>query len=105
MVGLVALSLFIWFAGPLFAFADYRPLAPERVRWWCISGLVAFYLFWLLVSFWRRRRINSFLFERIGQFRDAVDAQRGPDEVSAALTRSAQKCGSCKAVSPRPPKR
>jgi len=41
LVGLLALSLFIWFAGPLFAFAEYRPLAPERVRWWCIGTLQA----------------------------------------------------------------
>lgn len=82
LVGVVALALFIWFAGPLFAFAEYRPLEPERLRWWCIGILFALYFLWLLVSFWRRRRINSLLFERIGRIKDSVDAQRKSGDVS-----------------------
>ncbi len=82
LVGVVALSFFIWFAGPLFAFADYRPLDPERMRWWCIGIVAALYVLWLLVSFWRRRNINSLLLDRIGQVRDAVDAQRKNGDTS-----------------------
>jgi len=85
LVGLLALSLFIWFAGPLFAFAEYRPLAPERVRWWCIGTLAALYLLWQFVSFWRRKRISSFFFERMAQARNAVDRQREPGEESAEV--------------------
>jgi len=82
LVGVVALSFFIWFAGPLFAFADYRPLDPERMRWRCIGIVAALYVLWLLVSFWRRRNINSLLLDRIGQVRDAVDAQRKNGDTS-----------------------
>ena len=82
LVGVIALSLFIWFAGPLFAFADYRPLEPERIRWWCIGTFAALYVLWLVVSFWRRRSINRLLFERIGQMRESVDAQRKNGDVS-----------------------
>ena len=32
VVGIVLLALFIWFAGPLFAFGPYRPLESELVR-------------------------------------------------------------------------
>ncbi|MEQ1759516.1 MAG: type VI secretion system membrane subunit TssM [Vicinamibacterales bacterium] len=32
MLGLVLLSLFVWFAGPYFAFADYRPLESVTAR-------------------------------------------------------------------------
>jgi type VI secretion system protein ImpL len=31
-VGIILLALFIWYAGPLFAFGPYRPLASELVR-------------------------------------------------------------------------
>ena len=82
LVGVIALSLFMWFAGPLFAFAEHRPLEPEKVRWWCIGVLFALYVLWLVVSFWRRRRINSMLFERIGRMKDSVDAQRRNGDVS-----------------------
>lgn len=82
LVGVIALSLFTWFAGPLFAFADYRPLEPERIRWWCIGTFAALYVLWLVVSFWRRRSINRLLFERIGQMRESVDAQRKNGDVS-----------------------
>lgn len=88
LVGLVALMLFVWFAGPLFAFAEHRPLEPESVRWWVIGVLFAIYVLWLLVSFWRRRRISGMLFERIGRIKDSVEAGRrdgAPSEEVQAL--------------------
>ena len=81
-VGVVALSLFVWFAGPLFAFADYRPLESTKVRWWIIGCLFALYFLWLLVSFWRRRRVNNLLFSGIGRIKDAVESQRKNPDVS-----------------------
>ena len=32
LLGLIALSLLVWFVGPLFAFASYKPLEPEPAR-------------------------------------------------------------------------
>lgn len=81
-VGVVALSLFVWFAGPLFAFADYRPMEPAKVRWWIIGCLFGLYFLWLLVSFWRRRRVNNLLFSGIGRIKDAVETQRKNSDVS-----------------------
>jgi type VI secretion system protein ImpL len=43
-LGLVAISLLLWFVGPLVAIANYRPLEPEPVRLVLIGLLFAFYL-------------------------------------------------------------
>ena len=32
IVGFLLIAAFIWFAGPYFAFADYRPLDPPMAR-------------------------------------------------------------------------
>ncbi len=44
LLGLVALSLIIWFVGPLFAFAGYKPLEPELPRWILIAIAVAVWI-------------------------------------------------------------
>lgn len=49
LLGIVALSLLIWFLGPLFAFAHYEPLGPELHRFVAI-GLIFF--FWLGARLW-----------------------------------------------------
>jgi type VI secretion system protein ImpL len=47
------LGLFIWFAGPYFAFADWHPLEPTIARVITIAALI---IVWLLVLLWRRSR-------------------------------------------------
>ncbi len=49
LLGLMALALFIWFIGPLFAFAKYEPLEPEINRLYLIA---AFFLVWLSIQIW-----------------------------------------------------
>jgi len=44
LLGLAALSLIIWFVGPLFAFAGYAPLEPELPRWILIGVAVAIWI-------------------------------------------------------------
>ena len=44
VLGLVAISLLIWFVGPLIAVAEYRPLEPEKNRWFLIGLVVFFYV-------------------------------------------------------------
>ena len=41
LLGILLLSLLIWFAGPYFAFAEYRPLASEALRLVAIALLIA----------------------------------------------------------------
>lgn len=59
IVGLFIIALLIWFAGPLFAFAQYRPLEPEWVRWTLIGLLFGFFLLRVLFRFWRAKDING----------------------------------------------
>ena len=44
LLGLTALSLLVWFVGPLFAFASYKPLEPEAARWVVIGALFAIWI-------------------------------------------------------------
>jgi type VI secretion system protein ImpL len=44
LLGLIALSLIIWFVGPLFAFAGYKPLEPEAPRWILIGIAVVLWI-------------------------------------------------------------
>ncbi|HFD87260.1 MAG TPA: type VI secretion system membrane subunit TssM, partial [Gammaproteobacteria bacterium] len=59
LLGVIALSLFIWFLGPLFAFAGYAPLDSEYSRLIAIGIL---FIIWLVSRIWaflRARKKNS----------------------------------------------
>ncbi|CAA9889690.1 IcmF1 [Candidatus Methylobacter favarea] len=49
LLGVLALGLFIWFLGPLFAFAEYEPLGPEIHRLGLIGAIA---VFWLIIRIW-----------------------------------------------------
>jgi len=70
------LGLFIWFAGPYFAFADWHPLEPPIARVITLSALI---ILWLLVLLWRRRRADSKSEALLG----AVAGQPDPTEGSS----------------------
>ncbi len=44
LLGIIALSLLIWYVGPLFAFADYVPLESEFVRWIVIAIVIVIWV-------------------------------------------------------------
>jgi type VI secretion system protein ImpL len=44
LLGLAAISLLIWFVGPLIAIAEYRPLEPDGVRLALIALVILFYV-------------------------------------------------------------
>jgi type VI secretion system protein ImpL len=52
-IGLLLVSLFIWFAGPYFAFADYRPLESENSRLIAIGVIV---IGWAISALLKRLR-------------------------------------------------
>jgi type VI secretion system protein ImpL len=56
VLGFILLALFIWFAGPLFAFADWRPLESVTARL-VVIGLVV--LCWVGAQLIKRMRANS----------------------------------------------
>ncbi len=49
LLGMLALGLFIWFVGPLFAFADYAPLDDEANRWYSIGFI---FILWIADRSW-----------------------------------------------------
>jgi type VI secretion system protein ImpL len=56
VIGIVLLALFIWFAGPLFAFGPYRPLESELVRLILIVLVIVGFVFANLL---KRLRANK----------------------------------------------
>ncbi|MDR0717809.1 MAG: type VI secretion system membrane subunit TssM, partial [Azoarcus sp.] len=74
-IGVIAVFLLIWYAGPLFAFGDARPLASVEARCWLIGLILAYFLLRFLLARWRAGRMN----ERIaGMLRSTLSAR--PDE-------------------------
>ena len=45
LVGLVLLALLIWFVGPYFAFADYKPLESVVAR---LVGIIVLVVIWAI---------------------------------------------------------
>ncbi len=68
----VVLSLCIWHFGPLFAFAEHRPLESTVVRWRIIGTLFFLYFFWLISLFWRRKGITGRILARFGRMKQSV---------------------------------
>jgi type VI secretion system protein ImpL len=76
IVAWLLLGLFIWFAGPYFAFADWHPLESALARVITLSVLI---ILWLLVLLLRRRQDDS----RSEALLGAVAKQADPVETSS----------------------
>ena len=77
LIGILILSALIWFFGPLFAFADYRPLDGEITR---LVVILVLLFIWGLVNILlllRARRADKQLTEEI------VEAPADPGDVAA----------------------
>jgi type VI secretion system protein ImpL len=70
-LGLVLLSVFIWYGGPYLAFAEWKPLESVTARLIGIGVLVALWALSVLLRLWRASRASAKLAQ-------AVVAQRGP---------------------------
>ena len=62
-LGLIALSLLIWFVSPLLAIAGHEPFASETVRWLMIGLLVLLVILRLAIRRWRARSSNARLLD------------------------------------------
>ena len=82
LLGLIALSLLIWWAGPLFAFGRYKPLDPEWTRWLCIAALFGVWILRMLIKWARDLRNNSNLLSALS--RSSAKAPASPTEQAAA---------------------
>lgn len=70
-VGLVLLSLVIWFIGPLVYIKPYQPLESERVRGWIIFAIFALWFLKLFIRWWRARSMNSRMLGAMARFTSA----------------------------------
>jgi type VI secretion system protein ImpL len=81
-IGLIALFLIIWYAGPLFAFGEARPLESVSARCCLIGLILAYVLLRLLIARWRAGRMN----ERVaGMLRSALSAGQGGNKDTNAI--------------------
>jgi len=97
-IGLLLLSLFIWYAGPYFAFADYKPLDPPLARFIAIGILVALWGLSLLLKLWRASRAGAKLAQAVlaqkapptrdGASREAIQLRERFEEAIATLKKS-----------------
>jgi len=76
VLGLLFVSLFIWFAGPYFAFAEFKPLEGELARLIAILVVLALWGLWLLLKYLRARRAGAKLAEAVVA-QDAAPAAKG----------------------------
>ncbi|VFR37023.1 IcmF-related protein [plant metagenome] len=72
-LGLVALALLIWIAGPLLAFGAYRPLESELSRIALIGLIFGIWLLRLIWRKWREGRLNAQL---LGQLRRSTEKKK-----------------------------
>ncbi len=68
LVGLLLLSLLIWFVGPLIAIDRWRPLEGEGIRWLIIGLLWALWLLRQLLRWWRSRNMNNRMLASLARF-------------------------------------
>ena len=90
LLGLTAVALFIWWAGPLFAFNQKAPLESVRSRGWVIAVLFGLYFLRVLWKYSRAKLANLNLLRTMrGQPEAPVDptAKQSEEEVAALKAR------------------
>jgi type VI secretion system protein ImpL len=99
-LGLLLLSLFIWFGGPYLAFADYKPLETVFWRLIAIAILVGLWLCSILLKAWRAHRASAKLAQAVvaqqapagrdGGGREAAQLRERFEEAMATLKKTQQ---------------
>ena len=74
-VGVVALSLVVWYVGPLIAIGERRPLDPIWVRVTVIAVLFALWLLRFVLRLLKQRRTNAALVEGMAKGPTASDKE------------------------------
>lgn len=86
LIGLVLLALLIWFAGPYFAFADYKPLESVVARLVTILIIVVAWAVTLQIKQMRAQRAGRRLADEVvaqgAQEEEAPRAGGGPDDAA-----------------------
>ncbi len=81
LIGVIILSLLIWFFGPLLAFAEWRPLDTEFARFVTVLVLVVIWGLANLFSVMREKKSND---QMIEDMVEAADTGPSPDETASA---------------------
>jgi type VI secretion system protein ImpL len=81
LIGFLLVALFVWFAGPYFAFADYRPLETETARLIVIFAIFACWAIWALVRWLRAAQASQKLVAAV------VIPRREKEQPSAEATK------------------
>ncbi|SDT88509.1 type VI secretion system membrane subunit TssM [Halopseudomonas salegens] len=76
IIGIIAFTAFIWYAGPLFAFAEWRPLAPVFNRLVVIGVVYFLILLRVLIYFWVAKRMNAKLMNAMA----GISKNDGPED-------------------------
>lgn len=88
-IGVAAVCLLIWHAGPLLAVGNSRPLEPSSVRTALISAIVLLFVAYVLYLIWRRARTDSTFVESLLNF-GGKRPEGGAREEIAALNTAVQ---------------
>ena len=82
LLGLLLITLFIWYAGPYFAFAGFSPLESEFARLVAIGVVVGIWLLWRLMKRLKAYRASDRLLTAVvAQPQPQVEKARTPAEV------------------------
>jgi type VI secretion system protein ImpL len=71
LLGLVLLSLMVWYIGPIVAIGSVRPLEPELTRWLVIGVIFAVYLIRMVIRWWRQKNINGRLLSQLAKVQES----------------------------------
>lgn len=87
LVGIVALSLVVWFLGPRIGFGSMTPLAPEGVRIAVIAGIFAIWVATEVIRRWRLRWLNRRMIESLAESRTLTSLSDNADQEEAEIIR------------------
>ena len=85
VLGLLAISLVIWFGGPLIAVAEYRPLESATVRWIVIAIVIFGYLAKIAWRMLKAKTTNTRLFEGLLRQAPAQPSPQTPGSEEVAM--------------------
>ena len=83
IVGFVLVALFIWYVGPFFEFADWRPFESATVRAYAIAAVIGAWLLWRLVKRLRAFRASDKLVAAV--LKQAVPTKAPPSAEAVKL--------------------
>ncbi len=92
LLGVLMLSLLVWYAGPLFAFARREPLASSSARWYVIVLMLALWAFYFVWKWAAARLANRRLMASLAAANEPQTASAPPEALQeqALLARRMQ---------------